>query len=371
MNDAQLLVLGADGLLYICDVDATHHQTDLLARPKTGHEILAPVWGPDGSWLAWSESDGVEGRIRVMQTDGELLLEQPGFPAFCLDPSPDGSRLAQLASGPLGLELSVVDLATGATSLVARGAPLYWAWAPSGSRLAVHVHQRVFIAELAMLGGSVVEHQLSEGVDRFLSPWWSPAGGELVMVDAEERLVALSLDGDVSATIAEGQAGYRFAVDPSGQRVAVVRPRSDSAVVEVIDRLTGERSLAVDEPVAGMWWSPDGARLSSLVRAGADNEPLVRWNVWDGGNPPDDRRVFTAPFQPTRVVAETVLPFFEQFAFSHSFWSPDGQAIVAPGVLGTGRSEVLVHDLAGRSPRPMGEGVLAWWSPGSEVRPTG
>ena len=348
-------------MLHLVNVDADHHQVDLLARPATGREILSPVWGPTGGWLAWSESDGVEGRIRVMEPSGELLLEQVGFPAFCLDPSPDGSRLAQLASGPLGLELSVIELSTGATSLVARGAPIYWAWSPTGNRLVVHVHRRVYIAELAVLGDPVVEHELLTDVDRFLCPWWSPGGGELVLVDNRSRLVALSLEGDVSEPIAEGQPGYRFAVDRSGQRVAVITQRPEGAVVRVIDRLAGASEVAVDEPVAGVWWSRDGSRLLSLVRAGAEDEPFVRWHTWDGAD-----SVLSAPFQPSRVMAETVLPFFEQFAFAHHFWSPAGDAVLTPGTMRSGRSEIFVQDFEGHPPRPIADGVLAWWAPEAE-----
>ena len=331
---------------------------ELLARPKTGREILSPVWGPGGQWVAWSESDGVEGRIRVMAPSGEQMLEHVGFPAFCLDPSPDGGRLAQLASGPLGLELSVVELDTGATSLVARGAPLYWAWGPRGDRLIVHVEQRVFIAQLAALGGAVVEYDLLADVDRFLCPWWSPAGGEVIFVDDSSNLVAYSLDGDAAAVIASGQAGYRFTVDRSGQRVALVTQHASGAVLDVIDRLTGERVTAVDEPVAGMWWSADGGRLLSLVRAGDPEQPFVRWNIWDGS-----ANHLLPPFQPSRVVAETILPFFEQFSAAHHFWSADGSRVVTPGIMRDGRNEIFVQEVAGPPPEPVTDGVMAWWSP--------
>jgi len=355
----RLVGLGTDRLLYVVDVADDSHEASLLARPDAGREILSPVWGPGGRWVAWSESDGVDGRVRVRTPAGEDLLDQPGFPAFCLDPSPDGSQLASLATGPLGLELSVIDLESGSTTLVARGAPLYWTWGPSGRRLAVHVHRRVFVANLGVLGpGTAVEHDLLADVDRFLTPWWSPAGGELVLVDDRQRLVALSFDGEVIAPIAEGQPGYRFAVDPAGQRVALVSQRSEFAVVDVVDRLTGERVTAIDEPVAGMWGSGDGSRLLALVRAGEEGQPFVRWGIWDGGE-----TTLTAPFQPSRVVAETVLPFFEQFAFSHRFWTENSDAIVTPGIMRGGRSEIFVQTFDDRPPRPVMDGSIGWWSP--------
>lgn len=354
-------MLGTDGLLYVADVGDASHQVELLARPRTGREILAPVWGPGGDWLAWSESDGVDGRVRVMTPTGEGVLEQAGFPAFCLDPSPDGQYLAQLSTGPLGLELTVIELATGATTLVARGAPLYWAWAPGARRLAVHVHRRLFIAHIGAMDGAVIEYDLLDDVDRFLAPWWSPGAGELVAVDDQQRLVAISFDDDERTPVAAGQSGYRFAVDAAGQRVALVSQHHDGAVVDVVDRLTGERVTAVDEPVAGMWWSPDGTALGSLVRAGGADEPLVRWNVWRGGDA--SQNFLSAPFQPSRVVAETVLPFFEQFAFAHHFWSPASQRLVMPGVMRGGRNEVFVHEPGAGAPRSITDGTLAWWAP--------
>jgi hypothetical protein len=223
-----LLILGTDGLLHLARVEHDRVEVEVFARPRIGREILSPVWGPDGSWVAWSESDGVDGRIRVMGVDGDVVFEQSGFPAFCLDPSPDGSRLAQLASGPLGLELGVLEVPGGGSTLVARGAPLYWCWAPSGKRLAVHVEERVVVADLAVLAGAVVEHELVHRSDRFLSPWWSPGGQELVLVDDQQRLVAMSVQDDVVVTLAEGQPGYRFAVAPDGRRIAVVTQRGDA-----------------------------------------------------------------------------------------------------------------------------------------------
>ena len=341
MTLGQLVVLGSDGLIHVADVGEQGHDVSLLARPATGREVLSPVWAADGSWVAWSESDGVDGRIRVMQPDGELVIEQRGFPAFCLDPSPDGARLAFLSTGPLGLELAVMDIATGATMLVARGAPLFWAWAPSGNRLVVHVEDRVFIAELAALEGAVVETEVRDRVARFLAPWWSPGGGEIVFVDELSRLVAQSLDGDAQAVLVEGQMGYRYAVDPTGQRVATVVQRADTAVVEVLDRLTGDRVVAVEEAVAGLWWSPDGGRLLTMVRAADDEQPFVRWCVWNSADSESPPR--SSPFQPSRVMAETVLPFFEQFAFAHRLWSPLSDAVVSAGILRTGRPEVFVQ----------------------------
>ncbi|MFT5531434.1 MAG: WD40 repeat protein [Candidatus Poriferisodalaceae bacterium] len=381
----QLVVLGTDGLIHLVDVGPAEGpdslagnsvvgnrvETSVLGRPPAGSAISAPVWGPDGSWVAWSESDGVEGTIRVVDVaGGGDLARIQGFVAFVLVPSPDGRRIAHLATGPLGLELSVSDIkgrsvkGPRASQLIARGAPLYWAWAPDGDRLVVHREGEVTVHDLR--DGSEVA--LDVKADGFLAPWWSAGGDEIIFVDAAHRLVVVPADGAVDPIpIFQGQRGYRFAVDPTGQRVAVViagpdGPGEDTHVA-VIDRLTGEPEIVVDEPVAGMWWSPDGRRLLTLVRAGGRDEPFVRWAVWDGGD-----ALLSAPFQPSSQLATTILPFFEQFASAHSFWSPDSESLVTPGVMRGGRSEVFVHHIGvQRPPRPVCAGVLAWWRP--EINP--
>ncbi|MGY9072648.1 MAG: hypothetical protein ACKVHU_06855 [Acidimicrobiales bacterium] len=359
----QLVALGTDGLIHLVDV-AGIDEVDLteprvLGRPSTGFSISAPVWGAGGETVCWSESDDVEGQIRVVDAaSGETVTRIPGFVAFALDPSPDGTRLAHLAVGPLGLELSVSELADGGeTRLIARGAPLYWAWSPDGDRLVVHREGEVTVFDLR--DGS--EIALEVEASGFLAPWWSPAGDEIIFVDSAHRLVVVPSDGAVDPVpIFQGQRGYRFAVDPTGQRVAVVVAGPDADThLAVIDRLTGESEIVIDEPVAGMWWSPDGRQLLTMVRAAGPSEPFVRWAVWNGAEP-----IYGVPFQPSTAMATTVLPFFEQFAASHHLWSPDARALVTAGVMRSGRPEIFVHHLdVPRPPRPVIDGTLAWWRP--------
>mgnify|MGYP002525522770 CR=1 FL=1 len=68
-----------------------------------------------------------------------------------------------------------------------------------------------------------------------------------------------------------------------------------------------------------------------------------------------------------------MLSFFDQYAYSHSPWSPDGKSLVVAGSKGqaarrsNGRTpagdRVYVLDVDGASePRDLGAGVLAIWS---------
>ena len=80
-----------------------------------------------------------------------------------------------------------------------------------------------------------------------------------------------------------------------------------------------------------------------------------------------------AEFTPTQGQA-TVVQFFDQFAHSHSPWSPDSASLVFAGWLqGGGVSASLNRQplsqiyVVGTGPNPMitvlAEGVLAFWSP--------
>jgi Tol biopolymer transport system component len=68
-----------------------------------------------------------------------------------------------------------------------------------------------------------------------------------------------------------------------------------------------------------------------------------------------------------------MLSFFDQYAYSHSPWSPDGKSLVVAGSKGevarrsngltpTG-DRIYVLDAEGdAAPRDLGAGVLAFWS---------
>jgi TolB protein len=368
----KLVVVGIDGSLNIVTTGTGGSASDsvdatLFARPEADMEIVAPVWSADGRWLAWTETDGVEGRIRVVEESSRnSLIDIPGFVAFCLDPSPDGHRLAHLASGPLGLELGVTDIDSGDTELVARGAPLYWSWSPDGQRLAIHNESELSIVGLGQgPERPEADRLVTDDSGKYLVPWWSPAGDEIIYVDGESRLVVLNLalweaGGGEPAVLADDQEGYRFAVDPNGRRVAFVcRGEDGEAAVRVLDRLTGESVIAFDESVGGLWWCPDGRRLLALVRASTDAEASVRWAIWDHSDV-----VVGESFQMSSTLAATVLPFFEQFAPAHRLWSPDGRAVVTAGVSDGGRSEIIVQELDIPTSRVVvAQGTVAWWAP--------
>ena len=84
----------------------------------------------------------------------------------------------------------------------------------------------------------------------------------------------------------------------------------------------------------------------------------------------DMKRLFS--FQPSGEVF-VMLSFFDQYAYSHSPWSPDGKFLVVAGSRGeaarrsNGRTptgdRIYILDAEGNSaPRDLGAGVLAFWS---------
>ena len=89
-----------------------------------------PVWSPDGRWIAWSRFDrrSSDGLAKVVVVDVATPQERAEldviFPAFYMHWRPDSGAIATLGEGPLGLELTVIDMATGKSEILARGGPL-------------------------------------------------------------------------------------------------------------------------------------------------------------------------------------------------------------------------------------------------------
>lgn len=352
MND--LLVVEESGHVRVDAPGSKGHH--IIGQPAGTAKLVSAAWTPDGRTIVLAHSTGgVEGRLVFHSVaSGEQSTVEHGFVSFYLSPSPDASQVAHLSTGPLGLELGVVDLVTGAGRLVERGQPLYWSWRPDSRGLAVHVGDSVVLHDLD--GGREV---LTAGAGRFLAPIWGWDGSVTYGVDDE--LVVRAPDGAV-ATILAGVAPLRFVADPDHRRIAFADPDEEGQVgLAVLDILTGRRDVVLDEPTAGFFWSPDGRHLAALVAG--DGAGAVRWAVWDGDG--TDRM---SSFVPGSGWSREVLPFFEQYALSHAVWSADGTALVATGRLGDGQAEVLVQPVGGEvAASPRGPGRLAWWRPRPEA----
>ena len=121
------------------------------------------------------------------------------------------------------------------------------------------------------------------------------------------------------------------------------------------------------EDLLAFYWSPDGQRLAWVA---LDREQMLfQWRVSssDGADPKDLFR-----FQPSGEFF-TLLSFFDQYAYSHSPWSPDSSQLVVAGSpeqaferrnghTPTG-SRIFVLDVAGGNPPlEIAAGTLAFWS---------
>ena len=72
----------------------------------------------------------------------------------------------------------------------------------------------------------------------------------------------------------------------------------------------------------------------------------------------NDRALTT--FTPTPLFVGQFLPFFDQYALSHSVWAPDSSAVVLP-MFGSSGPQIVVVPLEGES-TVLGSGEMPFWS---------
>lgn len=349
----RLLLIDPGGRAVLHHLDSgERNQLDISDSGGVLASARTATWSTAGQWAAFAvdtpDLDGVhEVRLRDAAT-GEVRVTAAELTAFYLCPSPCGRYLSHLSPGPLGLELGVSNVETGELTIIERGQPLFWSWAPDSLRIAVHVQNRVHVVSLD--GG---EHRvLTESAGSFVAPWWS-ADRSIVIV-ADDQIVSHGPDGVATALVTTPGPG-RFALDPNGRRLAFVDLLDGLPALVVLDLLTRDRDVVAAERTAGFFWSPEGRRLAALVIAGPAQ---VQWLVWDGV-----AVVRLAPFRPGTGWVRGVLPFFEQYSQSHTVWSGDGTQLVAPALDADGSTEAVVQSVDGSTSTERVPGAhLAWWA---------
>lgn len=359
----------------------------ILASPHGQNTVLHswPTWSPDGSKIAVSRVllGGEEPQVSLLTIDADtgalnrIYGNEPGASPIIADSvphymywSPDGEKLAFIAPTALALVLFVNDGSENA--VVSSQGPLYFKWAGDG--------------------GSIVIHS-RDTLARAVAPFDAPAV-ELADMSPIFRAPDLSVDGQTLAFITEVVQGNALLVGkPDGseafrQLEAVVPPaallwspvKDVIAVADggragspgyrqlrLIDPNGGEPVTLVEEPMAAFYWSPDGDHIA-YVAIDTDTRRLVWKVVPTGGGEPWE----LTSFIPSQGML-TALSFFDQYAHSHSIWSPDGKSLVFAGQTGQRTDEsngsapdrgsvYVISTEPGSLPRRIASGTLAFWS---------
>ena len=339
-----------------------------------------PVWSADGRLIAWSRFDrrSSDGLAKVIVVDLDSPDERVEldviFPAFYLHWRPDSAAIATLGEGPLGLELTVIDVATGKSEILARGGPLYFDWQDNGTLLANvgRDDSRRFEYHGAAAATAAVSFD-AHAPASFSAPARIPGTNRFVAAvrtGSASQLVILGGDGSITRSLGSFNGFVRFVVSSDGRRVAWVVGRTVDDIPldptsKAADRLfvhdlaTDEISTVVDRMPIVFEFSPDNEKLLYLSVDDLGGARWMRWHVWSealGDKPLDWCR-------PSAVEAREYIPFAEQHARGQRRWAPDGSAFCYAGTATSGQEGVWVQTLDSDEATFVSTGQAAWWSP--------
>jgi TolB protein len=355
-----------------------------------------PTWSPDGRALVFSGATGTgPNDVRVVLYESRPVGERPkeifatpsGFFAMLAEGvlhyplwSPDGKHLAFIAATENGLTLYLAGPAEpGEPVAVLDQGPLWLAWSPDSRFLMAHRGSDQLLVDLER--GYVVR-DLGFAADGYRVPAWQPGA---------DRVAFVGLDGPLGLTLflsdPNGLARQRVSSEtgqtsmlwsPSGDRLAV---HSANRALDYLGQplLVGDGLVfysptgeplppQVPEPMVAFFWSPDGSRIAYVSQP--DQNGVLRWVVLDIAT---GRRRIAAEFQPSASQL-AIFQFFDQYAYSHSPWSPDGKQLLFAGRLWRDVatvqasqplvSQVIVAPVDGPGqPRVLVPGILAFWAP--------
>jgi len=263
------------------------------------------------------------------------------------------------------------------------GTPFYFSWSPSGESMVMHRNNRL-LQYYSVDTNEVVSAGI-QSLGNFLSPGWSPKDNRIAFASTSEdslSLLSIQEDNDVFNISAGIDGIISFSWSPNGQFIAYrYITRDIVSPVYIVNAINGE--LVAQSNVSGVFaffWSPDSNKIAYITLSNPPGTFDIRntgqigraymmqsleglaWNVL---NIADNTNTLMSSFVPT-LEMQYLLTNFDQFAQSHSIWSPDSRYIVYGDIIDLDTASavitVLDTDNSQLDTIAIQDGVFAVWS---------
>lgn len=353
-SHGRLAYIGGDGNVYVTTAnrETTIAITDDATTfpEKEGFSYHRLAWSPKGS-LAFAavtrENENFSSQLYVVDSPGEVARivgqsdEQAVIyiywsPTACSS-GPGCQRLAYLIEEDNSIALHIVEMKAGRVENRVAGLaqPFYFAWSPDSHQMLWHTggaRRHNEEGRLTLYDVDTDQWQtLPYTTGLFFAPVWSPQGDSWLGVSADEAIDQLQIFGHneqptTLTTNPDGQIVFLWS--PQGDQIAYAKREGVDPVfgpIHIFDLETRQtkRITAPRFSITAFFWSPDGQRIAYLPKLIPDANRL-QWRIYDLER--DEDRGFTA-FTPSFQMWFMVSSF-NQYAQSHSFWSPDSRYLV-------------------------------------------
>ena len=360
-----------------------------------------PTWSPDGQEIVYSgvveNSDGEPvTTLFLHNTDSgssrSIYESPPDFVGLLADGvlhyslwSPDGGKLAFIAATPedgLTLYLDYPSTLDAPMFVLDRG-PLWMSWSPNSTKLLAHRAETHFIVNAEETPPLTVKTDVESQAYRV--PAWASDSEEFNIVKEVSSpvfaLYSIPSDDPASARpMTRVAPNAAFLRSRDGSRLAIAdqaRPVIFGSAVtfvyrqlRILDIQNPDIELQVNENILSYFWSPDSAKIAYVTLVSPQGG--LRWMVLDIATEASSPMVDFLPSSDQL----TMFQFFDQYAYSHSLWSPDSRYLLFAGALSdtaatagnAGQFDILnqifIVDTASlQSVYPITDGVLGVWSP--------
>jgi len=343
-------------------IAADGSQRTLLSQDLCKYQF--PAWSPDGQAIAAVGREGGDGVVVVLDLesdDSRIVYRSQHEPPFYLYWSPDSTSLTFLTNHEKGgLALHYADVAYGVSETLGLGQPFFWVWHPTEKRILFHTgggSMQSRIAFLEPMGGYEEPSLTSPGY--FQTPGISADGQYLAFANMGARgqsQVVVEHTGSRQRIKRPHQGAAVMLWSPFANQLAYISPSvaTDSffGPLRLLDVASNREEVLVNEAVLSFFWSPNGRYIAYFTPIQQENafrpitEGYAQGRVMSAGNGANQiwlnlsivdvftgaKRLLT-PFRPNSQFVNQIIPFFDQYALSHRFWSPKSDAILLPAIV--------------------------------------